>query len=102
MQIGKTIKLCRENKGITRAVLSSATDLSVSYLSLLENNKRDPNISTLNKISTALGVPISILMFLASDKAEFESISPELAEKLSLLTLKLIEETSDLTPEVST
>ena len=101
MQIGKTIKLCREHKGITRSALSSTADISVSYLSLLENNKRDPNISTLNRISTALGIPISVLLFLACDKTEFESISPELAEKFSLLTFKLIEKTSDRASELS-
>ena len=102
MHLGKAIKLCRVHKGISRSELASTTELSISYVSLLENNKRDPNLSKLHKISSALDIPISVLLFLASDKNEFESINPELAEKLSLLTLKLIEKSSDRSPNLST
>lgn len=95
MRLGKAIKICREQKGISRVDLAESTGLSISYISLLENNKRDPNLSKVEKIAKALGVPTSILLFLAADKTEFESFGPELAEKLSLLTLKLIEIKSD-------
>lgn len=71
--------------------LADKSLLSPSYISLLENSRRDPTFSKIEKIADALGVPLSILLFLAADKNEFESISPEIAEKLSLLTLKLIE-----------
>ncbi|WP_028488889.1 helix-turn-helix domain-containing protein [Thiothrix lacustris] len=90
MNIGNAIKLCRTQKGYTQSKLSEKANISVSYLSLLEKGKRDPNLSTLQDISTALEVPTSILMFLASDKEELDGISEELAEKLSLTVLKLI------------
>lgn len=95
MQLGKAIKLCREQKGLTRSELAKISGLSVSYLSLLEKDKRDPSFSKVGAISSALGVPFSILLFLATDKKEIESVSPELAEKLSLLSLKLMEEGSN-------
>jgi transcriptional regulator with XRE-family HTH domain len=91
MKLGNAIKICREQKGLTRTDLALRAKLSVSYISLLENNKRDPILSKVDKIAQALGVPMSVLIFLAADKSEFESISSELAEKLSLLSLKLIE-----------
>lgn len=91
MKLGKAIKICREQKGLTRSDLANMSDLSVSYISLLENNKRDPILSKVERIAQALGVPMSVLLFLAADKSEFETINSELAEKLSLLTLKLIE-----------
>lgn len=90
MNIGNAIKLCRTQKGYTQSTLSERAHISVSYLSLLEKGKRDPNLSTLQDISTALEVPTSILMFLASDKEELDGVSEELAEKLSLTVLKLI------------
>src|SRR5258706_11930144 len=92
MNIGKAIKLCRTQKNMSQAQLAELADISVSYLSLLERNKRDPNLSTVEKISEALEVPISILLFLAADRDEITEISPELAEKLSLTALKLIGE----------
>ena len=94
MQLGKAIKICREQKGLTRSDLAEKSDLSVSYISLLENNKRDPIFSKVERIASALGVPMSVLLFLATDKSELESINSELAEKLSLPSLKLIEGTS--------
>lgn len=91
MNIGNAIKTCRTRRNISRAKLAEVTGFSVSYLSLLERNKRDPNISTLEKISDALDVPVPLLMFLASDKKEMSSISPEVAEKLSYIALKSME-----------
>jgi len=90
MQFGSAIKLCREQKGISRTELAEKAMLSTSYISLLENDKRDPNLSKVKKIADALGIPMSVLLFLATDNSEIESINTELAEKLSLLTLKLI------------
>ena len=95
MHLGLAIKLCRERKGLSRTELAEKTQLSASYISLLENNKRDPNLSKVSIISEALGIPMPVLFFLATDKNEFETINPELAEKLSLLTLKLIEKSND-------
>lgn len=97
MELGRAIKLCREQKSITRTELAEKAKLSISYISLLENNQRDPNLSKVGLIADALGIPLTVLFFLAADKSKFESISPELAEKLSLLSLKLMEK--DESPE---
>lgn len=92
MKIGNAIKICRTQKGINQLTLAKLAGISKSYLSLLEKDKRDPNIKTLKKISDAMNVPISILIFLATDKEEINNISTELVEKLSYTTLKLISE----------
>jgi transcriptional regulator with XRE-family HTH domain len=94
MNLGKAIKLCRVQKNMKQSELSHLANISVSYLSLLERGKRDPNFSTIQDIASALKIPVSILMFLATDSSEFENINQELAEKLSYTALRLIEETS--------
>ncbi len=91
MSIGAAIKLCRDRKNLTLTDLAKKSGLSSSYISLLENNKRDPNLSKVESISEALNIPLSLLLFLSEEKEKIESLSPELAEKLSLLTLKMIE-----------
>lgn len=91
MNISKALKLCRTQKGISKTELAQKSDLSVSYLSLLEQGKRDPNLSTIDKLCKALNIPSSIFMFLASDVNELNGISKELAEKLSLTALQLME-----------
>lgn len=91
MNIGKALKLCRTQKGMTKTKLAENSNISVSYLTLLEQGKREPNISTINEICKALQIPPSILIFLASDSSEQQGISLELAEKLSHLALSLME-----------
>ena len=90
MNLGKAIKLCRTQKNMKQSELADMVQISVSYLSLLEQGKRDPNFSIVQKIASALNVPVSILTFLGADKSELTDISPELAEKLSYTALQLI------------
>ena len=92
MNIGKAIKLCRKQKNWTLSELAEKSNLSTSYISLLEQGKRDPNLSKLESIAEALKIPLSVLLFIGSDKSEIETVSSELAEKLSLIALKMIEE----------
>ena len=90
MNFSKALKLCRTQKGISKTELAEKAGLSVSYLSLLEQGKRDPVLSTIDSICKALNIPSSIFMFLASDVNELNGISTELAEKLSLTALQLM------------
>ncbi|HDX1150448.1 TPA: helix-turn-helix transcriptional regulator [Pasteurella multocida] len=95
MNIGKAIMLCRTQRGMAKTQLSQDSNISISYLTLLEQGKREPNLSTINSICKALNIPPSILIFLASDHSEQEGISVELAEKLSYLALSLMEKKSE-------
>lgn len=90
MNIGRALSLCRTQKGMTKTELSKVADVSVSYLTLLEQGKRDPNFSVINQICKAMNVPMSIFMFLASDPSDRDGISNELAEKLSHTALSLM------------
>lgn len=90
MNIGRAIKLCRNQKDLSKTKLAELSGLSVSYITLLEQGKRDPNLSAIEKICQALQVPITVLMFLAADTEEKTGISTELSEKLSVLALSVI------------
>lgn len=95
MDAGYAIKFCRQQKKLSIPVLAARAGLSTSYISLLERNERDPPLSTLNKIATALEVPLSVLIFLGTSPSEIESISSEITEKLAAATMKLLRATSD-------
>ena len=58
MNLGKAIKLCRIQRGLTQAKLAEASEISVSYLSLLERDLRDPALSTMVAIADALNVSL--------------------------------------------
>lgn len=58
------IKQIRLKKNLTLYELSKKTDLSRTYLRLLENNKKtNPSVAVLEKISVALDVNIKDLFY---------------------------------------
>ena len=101
MNAGHAIKFCRQQKQLSIPALAARAGLSPSYISLLERNERDPPLSTLQKISQGLGVPLSVLLFVGTSPAELESISPEIAEKLAAATMKLLQATVPDEPQAS-
>jgi transcriptional regulator with XRE-family HTH domain len=92
MNLGKSIHTCRVKRGLSQAELARLAGCSVSYLSMLENSKRDPTMSTVQSIATGLGVPIEILFFLSAEKGELAGIDKELAGQLALTALELLDE----------
>jgi len=49
---------------------------------MLENNKRDPTLSTVAKIAAALHVPVGLLFVLAADQDELGEIDEQAADQL--------------------
>lgn len=49
-KIGTMLKEIRAEMGMTQEQIAEYAGLSISYLSAIENNKREPGISTLQKI----------------------------------------------------
>jgi transcriptional regulator with XRE-family HTH domain len=92
MNLGKAIQTSRQRRKLSQEALAKLAGCSVSYLSMLENSKRDPTISTVEKIAAALNVPVEILFFLAAEKGELAGINKELAGQLALTALELLDE----------
>lgn len=92
MNLGKAIQTSRQRRKLSQEALAKLAGCSVSYLSMLENSKRDPTISTVEKIAAALKVPVEILFFLAAEKGELAGINKELAGQLELTALELLDE----------
>lgn len=79
--LGKNIKLCRVLKGLRQKELANEAGISVSYLSLLERDKRNPSLSTLQKITTTLSISLPTFFFLAADSDGLEKIDSNLAHE---------------------
>ncbi len=75
VNIGRSIKFVRVAAGIRQGEMAARLDISQNYLSLLENNKAEPSLSLLKKISTEFHVPVSFLLLESS--VDFESSNPE-------------------------
>jgi transcriptional regulator with XRE-family HTH domain len=79
-------------RGLSQGELAIKAGISVSYLSMLENSKRDPTVSTVKKVAQALGVPMEILFFLGAEDGELAGIDKALAGQLALTALGLLNE----------
>lgn len=72
MDLGNAIKHLRQQKGIKQNLLAEKSGITQTYLSQIENNLKEPNISTLKVISKNLNVPLPVLFFLAIDSDDIE------------------------------
>jgi len=86
MDLGKVIKNNRKQKGQTQDEFAKACGITQTYLSQIEGNKKEPNLSTLKIISNELEIPLPILFFMSMNsedvsiekRAQFESIGSKL------------------------
>ena len=60
--VGKTIRALRQERGITLAELGEAIGRATSYVSGLENGKKDPKFVELTAIANLLGVSLDQLL----------------------------------------
>lgn len=82
MNLGTAVKILRKEKGVSQKELASSCDISVNALSQIELNSSFPQKNTINKICTALGIPVSYLLFFsineedvpAQNRATFNSL----------------------------
>lgn len=61
-QIGYRIKEVREQNHISQAQLAEMTDLSVSYISHIENAKRKASLESVIRIVNVLGITVDELL----------------------------------------
>ena len=90
MNIGQAIQLARSKRKLSQAVLAKRAGISVSYLSLLERGRRDPPLSTIQRIAVALVMPVEILFFLGAEEGELGQLNRDLAGQLAITALELL------------
>jgi transcriptional regulator with XRE-family HTH domain len=90
MNIGHALKLCRSAKNLSMEEVSARAQLSQSYLSMIETNKREPSLSTVEKLASALEIPTALLLFLAVEKGELSGLDSETTRRLSAAALDVM------------
>ena len=90
MNIGQAIQLARSKRKLSQAALAKRAGISVSYHSLLERGRRDPPLSTLQRIAAALAMPVEILFFLGAEEGELGHLNRDLAGQLAITALELL------------
>ena len=100
MNVGQAIRLCRTQRGVSQSTIASRANCSVSYLSMLENNKRDPTLSTVTKIAEALHVPVGLLFVLAADQNELGAIDGQITNQLMQSALASLETSANMATQM--
>jgi len=59
VNVGRRLWQLRTERGLSIRALAQASDLSVNTLSLIENGKTSPSVSTLQQLAAALKIPIT-------------------------------------------
>lgn len=70
--IGDVLKKTRVIYGYTASELSSLLTISKSYLSEIENNKKQPSLDLLRKYSEIYGIKLSSLILLSEKIEEYD------------------------------
>lgn len=91
MDLGSTIKALRLQKGFKQNSFAALCSITQTYLSQIEHNIKEPNISTLKIISKNLEVPLPILFFLSLDDKDvkvekrkaFEMLAPSVRSMIN-------------------
>ena len=84
MDLGIVIKNMRKQRKLTQSEFASLCGITQTYLSQIEGNHKEPNLSILKTISEKLNVPLPILFFQSLTEEDiqphkrkaFEIISP--------------------------
>ena len=85
MDIAKRIKELRETKGLTAKEVISAVDMGAAMYSRIENGKTEPSLSTLEKITKALGVSLADFFSNNDVITDINSFDGSVMEKLKAI-----------------
>lgn len=63
LSIGQLIKIGRINKELSQEDIASKLKVTKNYISLIENNRKDPSMSFLKGVSKLLDIPLILLVW---------------------------------------
>jgi transcriptional regulator with XRE-family HTH domain len=92
--IGDVLKRTRTIYGYKASEMSSMLGISKSYLSEIENNKKQPSLDLLKRYSDILGIKLSSLILLSEDFEEASKRNKS-QEFIKQMMLRLINFMSD-------
>jgi transcriptional regulator with XRE-family HTH domain len=62
MNIGHTIRMLRTAKKVSQGNLAHELDVTAGYLSLVEQDKREPSLGFLNRVGEYFELPVGFLL----------------------------------------
>lgn len=74
MNYGRAVRIARALAELEQKELAHQAGLDSSHISLIEQGKRNPTVTTLEKIADALRMPYHLLTVLASEAKDLRNI----------------------------
>jgi len=78
MNLGQALRFLRGMKVLTQEELAARVGVNPSYISLLENNQKNPTFAMVRRICDALGISIMLVAFLLD--ANHPDVAPYLTD----------------------
>ena len=70
LQVGRTIRRFRKQRGFSQKQLAGDAEMTASFLSLVESDKRVPSTVVLERLAKALSLPIEVILWDAVEVPE--------------------------------
>lgn len=68
IDVGQSLRQLRKEQELTLSTLAEVSELNINTLSLIENGKISPSVSTLQKLALALDVPVAAFFGVGVEK----------------------------------
>jgi transcriptional regulator with XRE-family HTH domain len=78
MRFGATIKKFREKAALTQKELADALQVTPTYLSAIEHERKQPSLDLLKNVSKVLGIPREVLFWESVDWDTGEEVQGKL------------------------
>lgn len=62
VEVGKTLRMIREARGLKLKHVASTAKISIGFLSLIEDGQREPSLTVLRELAASLNVPVEALI----------------------------------------
>lgn len=96
LTVGQLVKIGRLNKKLSQEEVADKLEVSKNYISLIENDKKDPSINFIKGISRLLEIPPILLMW---EKIDIPKGKTESEKKIISQLEKMLEEAQRLFSE---
>lgn len=100
--IGKRIKQARETRGLTQEKVAESAEITIVYLSKIENGKVRPTLEVLDRVCTAIELDFGRLFSNTSQESQNYQMEPiaklfrECAPRVKPIALALMEDLAKL------
>ena len=80
IEIGRTVVVMRERKGLTQEKLALEAEMSVTYLRRIEHGRANPTLRALDRVAAILGMELSTLLQLSVGGQNSREVSRALCD----------------------